>query len=176
MSCTYSIDSITSQPISNALKIETIQEKNVKLTEGNLSLIKHNESIQKELTELRSHVDGIEQYLHINNIEVVGLPEPDEERCEESLIINALNTLPDIEPITAEDIDISHVIPTKRRYEKRVVICKFISRKKKIAVLNAKKNIRNFKFESNDIFINEHLSHKNRRLFAIGMEKTWQLN
>ena len=170
------IDSIKSQSISNALKIETIQEKNVKLTEDNLSLIKHNESIQKELTELSSHVDGIEQYLRINNIEVVGLPEPDEERCEERLIINALNTLPDIEPIIAEDIDICHVIPTKRRDGRRVVICKFISRKKKIAVLNAKKSIRNFKFENNDIFINEHLSHKNRRLFAIAMDKKRQLN
>ena len=171
-----SMDVIKSQSITNASKIETIHEKNTKLTEDNVYLMKQNESTQNELTELRSHCDSIDQYLRINNIEVVGLPEPDEESCEETVLIDAINSLPGIEPITAEDIDISHPIPTKRRDGKRVVICKFISRKKKAAVLTAKKNCRNFKFENNDIFINEHLSNKNRRLFAIAMEKKRQFN
>ena len=82
-----------------------------------------------------------------------------------------LNTLPDIEHISAGDIDISHSIPSKRCDGKRVVMCKSISRRKKIAVLNAKKNCCNFKFENNDIFINEYLRYKNRHLFAITMGK-----
>ena len=39
--------------------------------------------------------DGIEQYLRVNNIEVVGLPDPDDERNKERLLIDTLNTLPD---------------------------------------------------------------------------------
>ena len=64
-----SIDIIKSQVLSNASKTETIQENNVKLTEDNLYLKNQNESIQKELNEIRVHVDGMEQYLRINNIE-----------------------------------------------------------------------------------------------------------
>ena len=64
-----------------------------------------NDSIQKELDEICVHVDGIEKYICINNIEVIGLTEPGEERREEKLFIDALNALPGIDAIISDDID-----------------------------------------------------------------------
>ena len=59
-----------------------------------------------------------------------------ESQNEEDLIIEAMNNLGDIN-ISSDDIDISHSIPTKRRDGKSIYVVKFISRKKKIAILNA---------------------------------------
>ena len=69
------------------------------------------------------------------------------------------------------DIDISHVVPSRRNDGKRVVICKFISRKKKNSILSAKKAKRDLKLDNNLIFINEHLSGENRKLFAMASER-----
>ena len=63
-----------------------------------------------QLNTCKEQVDNTEQYLRINNIEIVGLP-PMESQNEEDLIIEAMNNLGDIN-ISSDDIDISHSIPT----------------------------------------------------------------
>ena len=68
------------------IKSQTMQENNINLTGDNLSLRKQYESIRKELNELHSHVEGIEQYLQVNNNEVVGLLELNDDRNEEKII------------------------------------------------------------------------------------------
>ena len=75
-----------------------------------------------------------------------------------------------------EDIDISHPIPTRRKDGKRVSVCKFICRKTKLDILEAKKKCRAFKYKGNDIYINEHLSLENRRLFGEASLKRKALN
>ena len=127
-----------------------------------------------EIKDIRNQLNDIEQYLRVNNIEIVGLPQPNAEEPEETMIVHALNALEGIEePIRPEDIDISHPLKTKRRDGKPVHVVKFISRKKKLEILGAKKKEDNkqFKFRGQDIFINEHLSPVNRTLFAKAMEK-----
>ena len=119
--------------------------------------------------ELWKEVNDIQQYLRINNLEIVGLPATNEGESEETLLVNALNSLDGItDPIRPEDIDISHPLKTRRSDDKNVHIVRFISRKTKASILTAKKheNNRNFKFRNCDIFINEHLSPRNRSLFA----------
>ena len=93
-----------------------------------------------------------------------------ENQNEEEVILEALNNLDDIN-ITANDIDISHPIPSKRCDGKSVHVIKFVSRKAKIAILNAKIQSCDFKFTDNIIFINEHLPPNNRRLFAAALIK-----
>ena len=73
-------------------------------------------------------------------------------------------------PITPEDIDISHVVRTQRQDNKNVAICKFVQRKTKFRILNAKKAARDWKFKGNTVFINEHLSPGNRDLFSKASE------
>lgn len=129
---------------------------------------------RKEITELHREVNSIQQYLRINNLEIVGLPEPNPGESEETLLVNALNSLEGIDnPINPEDIDISHPLNSNRRDEKSVHVIRFISRKTKNTILTAKKQDANkqFKFRDRDIYINEHLSKYNRGLFAAAQEK-----
>ena len=65
---------------------------------------------------------------------------------------------------------ICHIIPSKRTDQKRVAVCKCLSRKTKTKIQNKGKTIKEIKFNDNDIFINDHLSPKNRELFALASE------
>ena len=173
----------------NQEEIAIVKNKNIELQEEVDSLKAAAEArnddntLADEIESLRKQVNDIDQYLRVNNLEIVGLPEPRIERdpqgeeqkeTEEDLIINALNNLNGLPtPVRAEDIDISHPLNSRRRDGKNVHVVKFISRKKKAEVFKTKKSEtnRDFKFRGNDIFINEHLSPKNRTLFAKAHEK-----
>ena len=50
-------------------------------------------------TKQKNHLNSIEQYLRINNLEIVGLPEIDVDNGEivEETLINVFNSLPEIE-------------------------------------------------------------------------------
>ena len=127
-----------------------------------------------KFVELQDQIDKIEQYLRANNVEMVGLPAPNTGETEETLIVNAINSLNGLpEPIRPEDIDISHPLPTRRRDGKSVHVVRFVHRKNKFAVLAAKRaeENRQFKFRNNDLYINEHLNKPNRTLFATANEK-----
>ena len=51
-----------------------------------------------------------------------------------------------------------------------------MTRRSKIAVLNAKKTKKKLNYNDNPIFINEHLSPSNRQLFALASQKKYTLN
>ena len=166
----------------NALKVvnATLTASNTALKDEVATLKNTNNNpgpavnYDKEIAELRQAINNIEQYLRVNNLEIVGLPEANDGESEENLLLNALNSLDGIdEPIRAEDIDISHPLNTQRRDEKKVHVVRFISRKTKARILAAKKSEQNrlFTFRNNDVFINEHLCPSNRALFAAATGK-----
>ena len=62
-------------------------------------------------------------------------------------------------------------MPSKRRDGKNIAVCKFVSRKTKYDILNAKKSARDFKFKDQSVFISEHPSPHNRNLFALAAQK-----
>ena len=78
-------------------------------------------------------------------------------------------------PLTSEDIDISHPLPSERKDGKNVAVCRFISRKSKFRLLEAKKNNRELKYKGHLVYINDHLSKENRKLFAAAAEKKREL-
>lgn len=130
--------------------------------------------IDKEIAELKDELNSVQQYLRVNNLEVVGLPDANANESEEALLVNAFNQLQGMDEIVRpEDIDISHPLPSNRKDNKQVHVVRFISRKTKFMILNAKKQEENrqFKFRGNDVFINEHLSKNNRSLFAEAQAK-----
>lgn len=136
----------------------------------------NDEDLRKEVEDLRSKVNEMDQYLRVNNLEFVGLPAPivDTGETEESVIVNACNSLAGLSVVVRpEDIDISHPLPSNRRDGKPVHIAKFVSRKTKFAILAAKRSDANrqFKFRDQDVYINEHLNKQNRGLFAAANEK-----
>ena len=132
------------------------------------------DELRKEISALQEELNSIQQYLRINNLEIVGLPQPNENEDDETLIINALNNLDGIDAlIRHEDIDISHPLNSNRKDGKSVHVVRFISRKTKGMVLTAKKLDANkqFQFRNCDVFVNEHLSKQNRALFAAAQER-----
>ena len=84
--------------------------------------------------------------------------------------------LPLEKPVTADNISICHENPTERRDGKWVVVCKFISRKTKLDILNANKKEKHLKYYDENIFLNEHLSPKKRKLFVAALQKMKILN
>ena len=138
-----------------------------------------NRNISDELIELKEQVQQIEQYTRINNLETVGLPDCNENESDETLIINALNSLEGLQkPIRHEDTDIAHPLKLKPKDNKPVHVFRSISRKTKFEVLAAKKIEANrlFKLCDKDVFINQHLSQNNRELFADAAQKKTNMN
>ena len=194
-SLTARFDAFSTMCQSNVVEIAQLKVRNDELE-------KKNEEIRRELNDyrdanaevvapnnvvdrsgdiesLRKEINEIQQYLRINNLEIVGLPQANENESEENLILNALNNLEGIsDVIRAEDIDISHPMKSQRTDGKRVHVVKFISRKIKADILDAKKlePNKNYKFRNSDVFINEHLSPHNRSLFATAAGKKNNLN
>ena len=100
------------------------------------------QNIETQLRQVQKSVNNIEQYLRVNNIEIVGLPDPTENQSHEEVILEAINSLENLAyEVTRDDIDISHPIPTRRRDGKKSAVCRFLSRKTKIDVLDAKKKL-----------------------------------
>ena len=135
--------------------------------------------LQDQITNLQNEVNNIQQYLRVNNLELVGLPDPNDGESDETLIINALNALDGLDTVLRpEDVDISHPLNSNRKDNKPVHVVRFVSRKTKFQILAAKKREQNkqFKFRGSDVFINEHLSPSNRALFAAAQEKKRALN
>ena len=161
-----SVEFVNSQAVKNSASLQ-----NISVVNNELKL--ENESLKRKVHDLRFEVNSIEQYLRVDNVEVVGLPEPEDNITDEIMLLEAFNSL-DHESdtvFTSSDIDICHVIPSKRTDGKRVVVCKFMSRKIKHAILKAKKDTRNLKYKYRQIYINEHLAPENRRLFALASAK-----
>ena len=70
------------------------------------------------MKELRKQINNMEQYLRINNLEIIGLPEPTDEESHESILLKALNSLNHLEyGITRKD-------------GKTASVCKFVTEKR----------------------------------------------
>ena len=82
---------------------------------------------------MQNHLGSIDQYLRINNVETVGLPDPSDDESHEQVLLEALNSLQDL------TVHISHPIPNRHYDGKKVSVCKFVSRKTKIDVIEPKK-------------------------------------
>ena len=170
----------------NQEEIAKLKAKNDTLERANSALQKDIEATKQanieadendndiQIQQLRKEINEIQQYLRVNNLEIVGLPEPLQGESDEKLLLNAVNSLHGIvDPIRPEDIDISHPLKSQRKDGKNVHVVRFISRKRKAEIITAKKSEenKNFKFRENDVFINEHLCPSNRALFASAATK-----
>ena len=137
----------------NSTKIVQLSVSNAQIADQNKSLI--------------TGADRTEQYLRVNNVEIVGLTAATPESSDETNVLNFFNEILEVN-ISTDDIDICHEIPSKRRDKKLVIICKFISRKSKLLVLSAKSQLREYNQDrkaDDTILLYEHLSPSNRELY-----------
>ena len=131
--------------------------------------------LQQENNILKTDIEDMQRRSRSNNIEIVGLPDPRQDSSDESMAIKLFSEL-GLKDFPSEYIDACHVVPTRRKDGKRVVVCRFVSRKMKEKVLLAKKGRRELKIEGNIIYVNEQLTPNNRKIFALAAAKKRELN
>ena len=174
------INKVQQNTLENAKELKDLREENLARAEENKVLEEKLKVIAEENDVLRSQVDGIDTYLRVNNLEINGLdsPLPSEinggnTESTEEMVLKCLNGLfEDDFRLTSDDIDICHELPSKNNRQPSHVV-KFVSRKAKNIVLDNKKQRRNynFKFRNKNIFINEHLTPKNKNIYSIAKQK-----
>ena len=179
MELSASVNFVKTHAINNSMEINSVKVLNNELSKENELLKQENLAIkasmntyEEKLEDHENHLNSIEQYLCVNNLEIVGLPEAEPEGTPiEEELLKIFNSLPDLpNPLTSDDIDICHILPNKKG-QKIVAVCKFVCRKSKFDILNARKNCRDFKYKENLIYINDHLSPYFRNLFALASQK-----
>ena len=163
--------------LENSQEIMKLKDDNSKLQKINIDLSKESRTLSENYKIIKNQMDSVETYLRVNNIEITGLPDPEliqetnEYENVEEVVIRCLNGLKPEIPVTSQDIDICHELPKRDGGKTHVV--RFISRKCKIMVINAKKDVSNrqYKFRDSTIFINDHLTPANKHLFALAKQK-----
>ena len=101
-------------------------------------------SLDEKINKQETHINGIEQYIRVNNLEIIGIPPAEQDGAPiVDTLLEIFNALPDLQtPVTENDIDISHIMPSDRKDGKLVTVCRFKSRKVKFKIIEAKKKTR----------------------------------
>ncbi|KAH7981044.1 hypothetical protein HPB49_021086 [Dermacentor silvarum] len=136
----------------------------------NESLTKENKSLKDENELSSKRLSALEQYSRLNNIEIKGVPATQGENC--LAVVQAIGDRIGC-PIVESDIDAVHRVPA----EDTNIIARFCSRVKRSEFAAKARKARlttsaiGFAQSSNKpIFINDHLTPDNKRLFAQALE------
>lgn len=147
------------------------------LRTAHATLVTENKELRKQ-NELLSHqVQELDQYSRLNNLEIRGVPQTQGEDC-----LKIIQKIGDKigSSVKVEDIDAVHRVST-RDAGKRNLIVRFCSRAKRTDFLRKARKARlttgKLGFSgSNDtaIYVNEHLTPLNKKLFAMALEQKKQ--
>ena len=157
---------LRAQTTSNTAELINLKTEIVTLHKDNEMILASSSNMKEEFLRLEDklntqeiHINGIEQYLQVNNLEIVGLPPAESQGTPiEDMLLEIFNGLPELsKQVSPDDIDICHIMPSDCKDGKLVAACRFISRKIKLDILQAKKNSGKFTFKNHEIFINDHL-------------------
>lgn len=160
-SITFCSDSITAFERS-------ISSMNKKMNEME-KITKENLELRTSVKILQDRVDSLEQQSRMNNVEICGIPEKENEnlfsvvsRVGESIGCNVM----------ASEVDTFYRVPTFDSSKPKPIIIRFLSKQKRDSFLGAsrvKRRQSEGKIQvdniSRDLFINEHLTSSNKKLF-----------
>ena len=163
--------------LQNTQEIMNLKDENSKLNKINAELALDCRKLTNECNTLKTQIEGIDTYLRVNNIEISGLVDPgvdsvtNEPESVEKVILECINGLNPLQPLTPADIDICHELPNRKGGKTHVV--RFVNRKTKNIIMEAKteRNNRQYTFRDKTIYINEHLTPNNKHLFALAKQK-----
>ncbi|XP_044756896.1 uncharacterized protein LOC123315311 [Coccinella septempunctata] len=136
-------------------------------------LERENELLKKQVTDLNSEVNNLEQFSRSNNIEIQNIPEKPNENIME--IISSIGRAID-QPVDSSCIDFCSRVPTNIQGRPKNIVLRFISKIRRDDFLDAYKVKRvsnsgsdgsGIRVEnvSERLYINEHLSIHNKKLF-----------
>ena len=129
--------------LENSHEIIKLKDSNSQLVHQNADLSRDVIRLNNEYTTLKNQMDSTDQYLRINNLEIVGLDNPGENETMENLILECLNGLNPENEVVSADIDICHALPSKKQNDQKTHIVRFISRKSQSNILSVNKEQRN---------------------------------
>lgn len=139
---------------------------------------RENEFLKKQVMDLNSKVNNLEQFTRSNNIEIQNIPEKPNENIIE--IISSIGRAID-QPVDSSCFDFCSRVPTNIQGRPKNIVVKFISKIRRDDFLAAYKAKRmsnsgldksGIKVEkvSEKLYINEHLSNYNKILFKEARE------
>ena len=108
-----SLATVQTRSVNNMAEITNLKEENKNISEKNNYINNQNILLNKKVNTLQEQMTNVDQYLRSNNIEIVGLPDVSNEEVE-GIVLEALNGLKPVKPITSNDIDICHVLPSQK--------------------------------------------------------------
>lgn len=149
----------------------TLKEVNKKVSLID-KLTNENMTLKNEVKLLDTRIDQLEQYSRSYNVEIQGVPEKENENVYTIVqtIGQSLNC-----PVEITDIDIAHRVARAAADGTRLpksIIVRFVTRRKRDALIAAARTAKtaaktkNLKIDgiSNQLYINEHLTKKNKQL------------
>ncbi|XP_044745036.1 uncharacterized protein LOC123306904 [Coccinella septempunctata] len=128
-----------------------------------------NDLLKKEVTNLQTRLDSVEQNLRLNNVEITDIPEKNNEN-----LIEIVRRVGEFMEVEVEPSAISSVSRTRITNKPKNIVVTFISKAKRDEMLSAVKVKRNqlerkdgFKLDglSNKFYVNEHLTIRSKIIF-----------
>lgn len=139
-------------------------------------LERENDSLKKQVMDLNSKMNNLEQFSRSNNIEIQNVPEKPNENIVE--IISSIGRAIDL-PVDSSCFDFCSRVPTSIQGRPKNIVVKFISKSRRDDFLAAYKNKKisgsnksgiSVENVSERLYINEHLSTYNKILFKEARE------
>lgn len=147
--------------------VETIKTSMSELKAENETLKTECLNLKTENIKYRNELNNLNQYSQIDNLEINGIPETQNENIYEILqcVAKKINV-----PFSRDQVSIAHRIPTLKDKIKPI-ICKFIQRQTKMKWLAAAKETRTIhttdlhqRLAPGIVYINEHLTQLNKNI------------
>lgn len=141
-------------------------------------LLKENSTLKDENEKLTQKIEELEQYQRMNNLEIKGIPKTDKTDDVMKMVEKVGEALE--ESIQESDIDTCHWVPTPKPDVHNIVV-RFVHRRKRDELLaKARKKwltCKDLGLESkNSVYVNEHLTQKNKKLLAAARKKKSEVN
>lgn len=173
------VDALRKEVVEMRKSLEMFNSLYEKMKLDQEALASENKALKKENEHFAKRLADSEQYSRINNIEIKGIPCTPGEDC--NVILQKIGDKIGC-PVTPSDIDVIHRVPAKKD---KNIIARFCLRTKKADFISKARKARLTTTDldlpqtpSAPVFINEHLTPDNKRLFAQALalkkEKNWK--
>ncbi len=126
------------------------------------------------LKDSRIKLDCIEQQLYERNVQIVGLPESDQEADDMKKVVQLAKVKMGLNIET--DIDTVHRLGKKTNHKSRDLIIKFKTKAARQEFYQNRKKTCPSKYPQENIYINDQITDYRKGLFLVGWQATQKLN
>lgn len=164
-----SVETLTKEVEEMRKSLTMFNELYEKMKDDQATLAKNNKELTRANHELTMRVAELEQYSRNNNIEIKGVPQTQGESC--TAILKQIGEKAGC-PVSDSDIDVVHRVPAKEgphifaRFCSRAKKAEFAAKAKKARLTAGTIGFSTANDNHKPIYINDHLTPENKRLFA----------